>query len=182
MELRRAKDYLPVPDPFDPFWREMTKKDIHRRFLDQLAKDLEAITVSAKASFATATDDEHRAEHKYDTFKLESSFLARGQAKRVDDLTEALESLRMLPVKALPKGSPVQLGALVRLKADDGATRTLLFGSAAGGEMLLADGEEITVVTSRSPLGEAVLGKVAGETFKIKIGPTLQTFKVLSVT
>ncbi len=160
----------------------MTKKQILRRFLDQLEKDLEAITVSAKASFATATDDEHRAEHKYDTFKLESSFLARGQAKRVDDLAGALESLRMLPVKTLPKGSPVQLGALVRLKADDGSARTLLFGSAAGGETLLVDGEEVTVVTSRSPLGEAVLGKMEGETFKIKIGPVLQTFKVLSVT
>lgn len=160
----------------------MTKNDIHRRFIVKLEQDLEAITASARASFATATDDEHRAEHKYDTFKLESSFLARGQAKRVEDLTAALDSLRVLPLKALPKGSPVQLGALIRLKADDGTTRSLLFGSAAGGETTHVAGEEITIVTSGSPLGQAVLGKTSGETFQMKTGPVAQKFKILSVT
>ena len=159
----------------------MTKRDIHLRFVGQLEKELEAITASAKASFATATSDEHRAEHKYDTFKLESSFLARGQARRVQELTDALESLRVLPLEALPDGSLIRLGALVRLDVDDGTRRTLLLGSAAGGETILVGGREITLVTSRSPLGQAVLGKKAGETFEVKIGPTLQTFKVLSV-
>lgn len=159
----------------------MTKHDIHLRFIEQLEKDLETITAAAKSSFATATSDEHRAENKYDTFKLESSFLARGQAKRVEELTDALASLRVLPVKALPPRSRVQLGALVRLKADDGTKRTLLFGTAAGGETLLVGKDEITIVTSRSPLGQAVVGKMAGETFEIKMGPVLQTFKVMSV-
>jgi transcription elongation GreA/GreB family factor len=162
--------------------RTSTKPAIHQRFIDQLEKDLAAITASAKASFAAATDDEHRAEHKYDTFKLEESFLARGQAKRVEELTQALESLRMLPVDDLPEGSPVQFGALVRLKAGKGVTSTLLFGSAAGGETLVVDGEEITVITAQSPLGQALSGKTAGETFDVKIGPGVQTFEIVSVT
>lgn len=162
--------------------RAFQKHDIHKRFIDQLAKELGAITASAKSSFAAATDDEHRAEHKYDTFKLEESFLARGQAKRVKELTDALESLQMLPLKELPEGSPVQFGALVRLKADSGTRTTLLFGSAAGGETIVVDGEAITVVTPQSPLGQAVLGKTAGESFEMKIGPALQTFEIVSVT
>jgi len=159
----------------------MTKHDIHQRFLGQLAQELDSITAAAKASFATATSDQHRAESKYDTFKLEASFLARGQAKRVDELTEALEALRELPVGKLRAGTPIQLGALVRLKADDGTTRALLFGSAAGGETILVKGEEITLVTAGSPLGQAALGKKAGESFALKRGAALQTFAVLSV-
>ena len=160
----------------------MTKQAIHQLFVIQLEKELASITAAAKRSFATATSDQHRAESKYDTFQLEASFLARGQAKRVGELTEALESLREMPVQALPKGSPVQFGALVRLQADNGTTRTLLFASAAGGETIVAGKEEITIITSGSPLGQALTGKKAGETVQVKIGSKLQTFEVLRVS
>ena len=103
----------------------MTKTDIHHHFIAKLTAELESITAVARKTFATATSDEHRAEHKYDTFKLESSFLARGQAKRVEELASALESLQLLPLKDLDSTSPIQLSALVRLKASDGGSRTL---------------------------------------------------------
>lgn len=159
----------------------MTKKDIHQRFIARITSELESITAAARTTFDTATNDEHRAESKYDTFKLESSFLARGQAKRVEELTSALESFRMLPLKKLRNTSLIQLGALVRLKAAAGETRTLLFGSAAGGETIIVDDEEITVVTSGSPLGQAVLGKTSGDTFDMKIGNAFHTYRVESV-
>jgi transcription elongation GreA/GreB family factor len=160
----------------------VAKADIHRLLIEQMTKELGAITASAKASFASATDDENRAEHKYDTFKLEESFLARGQAKRVKELADALESLQNLPLGDLPEGSPVQFGALVRMKAKNGSTSTLLFGSAAGGETIVVNGEEITVVTAQSPLGQAILGRTAGETIDVKIGPGLQTLEIVSIT
>jgi len=160
---------------------DMTKKEIHQRFMDQLAAELESITAVAKKTFATATSEEHHAEHKYDTFKLEESFLARGHAKRVEQLTGVLDSLQMLSLKKLRDNSPVQLGALVRLKSDIGETRTLLFGSAAGGETIKEGGEEIIIVTAFSPLGQAVLGKMVGDTFTFKMGAATQTFEVLSV-
>ncbi len=158
-----------------------TKRAIHQRFIEQLTKELSAVTASAKSSFAAATDDAHRAEHKYDTFKLEESFLARGQAKRVGELTAALESLQALPLGDLPQGSPVQYGALIRLVAGDGSISTLLFGSAAGGETIEVDGEAITVVTPQSPLGQALAGKQAGEPLELKTGRAIQTFKVESI-
>ena len=160
----------------------MTKKDIHQRFIARLAAELETITAAARKSFATATDEEHHAEGKYDTFKLESSYLARGQAKRVEELTSALQSLRMLPLQALNDTSPIQLGALVRLVAADGAQRTLFFGAAAGGERIVVDGEEIMIITSRSPLGQALLGKIVGNTFDLKIGIDIHTYTVMSVS
>jgi transcription elongation GreA/GreB family factor len=87
----------------------------------------------------------------------------------------------MLPLNELHDTSPIQLGALVRLKARDGETRVLLFGYAAGGETIRVDGEEIIIVTSRSPLGQGVLGKTVGDTFDIKIGRDTHTYTVVSV-
>ena len=159
----------------------MTKKVIHQRFIDHLTAELESITAVAKKTFATATSEEHRAEHKYDTFKLESSFLARGQAKRVEELASALDSLQMLPLKKLNSASPIQLGALIRLESGDGEMRVLYFGSAAGGETAVVGGVEITMITSRSPLGMAMLGKVVGDSFEINRGSAVQTFVVRSV-
>jgi len=159
----------------------MTKRDIHQRFIVQLTAELESITAVARKSFATATSEEHHAEHKYDTFKLEASFLARGHAKRVEDLASALESLRILPMRRLSQSSPIQLGALVGVKSRNGEIRTLLFGSAAGGETISVNQDEVTIVTSQSPLGQAVLGKTAGNTFSLKIGAATQTFEIISV-
>jgi transcription elongation GreA/GreB family factor len=159
----------------------MNKKDIHRRLVEQAQQELEAITVSAKSSFAAATSEQHRAEGKYDTFKLESSFLSRGLAKRVAELTNALEALQAIPLPKLAPNSPVQVGALVRLKCDDGTPLVLFLGTDAGGETIIVGRKEINVVSSGSPLGQAVLNKRVGDTFKIMTGKATHTFTVLSV-
>jgi len=159
----------------------MTKEEIHRHFINQMAHELGALTAAAKNSASMATNEAHRAESKYDTFSLESSYLARGQAMRIEELTHALQRLQALPLKELGGTSPIQLGALVRLQSGEGKKRALFFGPAAGGEQIVADGEEILIVTALSPLGRAVLGKTAGDTFDITIGASTHTFTVVSV-
>jgi hypothetical protein len=72
----------------------MNKADLYQTLIDQLQQELATVTAAAKSSFATATSDAHHAEGKYDTFSLETSYLARGQAKRVAELHDALSSPR----------------------------------------------------------------------------------------
>lgn len=159
----------------------MTKEGIHRLFIDKLYQEWGTLTAAAKNSISTATDEAHRSESKYDTFSLESSYLARGQAKRVEELKFALERLQAFQFKPLTDTPSVQLGTLVRMETADGKKRTLFFGPAAGGAQIIADGEEIVIITALAPLGRVLLGKRAGETFDFKIGTALQTFKVVSV-
>jgi len=159
----------------------MTKNEIHRCFVDMLSGELEALTAAAKNSASMATSEAHRAESKYDTFSLEASYMARGQAQRVEELTYALQRLQSLPLSALSATAPVRLGALVRLASGDGAERVLFFGPAAGGEKISVDGGEVVIVTARSPLGQALLGKTAGDTFDFKIGKASHAYTVMSV-
>ena len=159
----------------------MVKQDIHRSFINLIASELESLTAAAKNSASMATSEAHRAESKYDTFSLESSYLARGQAMRIEELTLALQRLQALPLNDLDDTAPIRLGALIRLETSDGVKRTLFFGPAGGGEKLIADGEEIVIVTARAPLGSALLGKTVGNTFDFKIGKATQTFTVISV-
>jgi len=159
----------------------MTKHEIHQRFIDRLAEELAAITAAAKNSIATATSQEHQAESKYDTFSLESSYLARGQAKRVEELTYALERLQSLVLKELHDGDPIQHSALVRLETGDGKKRTLFFCPAGGGEQIADAGEDISIITALSPLGKAMLGKAAGATFNFAVGKVTHAYTVVSV-
>ncbi len=160
----------------------MTKKEIHSLFTSQISTELEATTLAAKQTIATATNEAHHAEGKYDTFSLESSYLARGQAKRVQELTISLERLQQLPLKEFDKSTPILLSALIRLESTDGKDkRTLFFGPCAGGESITTKDETIVIITAGSPLGKAILGKSYGDTFEIKMGPLPQTFKITSV-
>ena len=160
---------------------DMTKQDIHQQFVQQLSDELDTITAAARASISTATSEAHHAEGKYDTFSLETSYLARGQARRVEELRQTLELLGQMTVKTLDGNAPVQRSALVRLQAASGEQRTLYLGVAGGGESILVNGEEVVIVTSQSPLGRAVLGKTKGDEFSITLAGSEQVFTVLSV-
>ena len=159
----------------------MTKKDVHQRFVEKLSAELEALTAAAKNSISMATDEAHHAESKYDTFSLESSYLARGQAQRVEELRVALDRLHAISVKELTRDSAIQHGSLVQLESDAGNVRTLYFCPGGGGEQVTVDGVEVCIVTAASPLGKAVLGKRLGETLEIKIGRDTQTFRIKDV-
>jgi transcription elongation GreA/GreB family factor len=69
----------------------------------------------------------------------------------------------------------------VRIEADDGERRNLLFCSAGGGEKVSVDGEDYMIITSQSPLGRALLGRAAGDHFQIKIAGNDRTFSIISV-
>ena len=55
---------------------------LHQKILARLAADQELLLQSARAAHAEATDEQNKAENKYDTRALEASYLAQGQANR----------------------------------------------------------------------------------------------------
>lgn len=159
----------------------MTKLTIFKTLLQQLQHELDTITAAARRSFSTATSSAHHAEGKYDTFSLETSYLARGQAKRVEEIRVALEKLHAMPLKTLGPDEPVQLSALVQLGSHDGQKRRYFFGAAGGGETVKIDSEEIVVVTAKSPLGRAMLGHTVGQHVTITLAGQQQTFTIITI-
>lgn len=73
---------------------------------------------------------------------------------RIEEVLEAL-SRPVLSVEA--KGAVVELGTTVTLRHADGEAEVVVLG-----DLLEADGEA-TLVTPRSPLGRAMLGRAVGE-------------------
>ncbi len=147
----------------------MNKTDLLRAILDMLETELAAAVREAKAAADAATDPDSKAENKYDTRALESSYLARGQARRVTESQEALRDCRLLAEGALPSGGRAQLGSLVTLDTPSGALSYFLC-PAAGGSEVRREGREVILITPASPLGRQLLGKVAGDAVSIRPG------------
>ena len=68
----------------------MNKHAVLQLILEKLAADLNVAQRAAQTAYETATHEENIAENKYDTLGLEASYLAAGQAKRVEEIRQSL--------------------------------------------------------------------------------------------
>ena len=141
----------------------MNKHDLHRHCLEHLEAQLRSLEAAARKTAATATDEEHKARSKYETFSLENSYLARGQARRVEDMRTVLNSVRAMPVRELPADADIQPGVLVEVIDQTGVTDLLWLVPAGGGEEIHYEGRLIQLLTPQSPLGRALLNKRRGD-------------------
>lgn len=112
-----------------------------------------------------ASSEETKSEGKYDTRATEASYLARGQAERVDDLRRA----RSWFEGASPAPSPcVDVGALVELRMrgrDD-----LVYVAPFAAVPVELHGRTVRVLAAQSPLAKVLVGAVAGDEVEVE-GP-----------
>ena len=131
-----------------------TKGELRDELADKLAAALATLEVAHKATLSGATHEQAKPENDKDTRALEQSYLARGQAARVEAMRAAVAEVRAMPTRALPDGAPASLGALVEVE-EDGRARWFFLAPDGGGEELA--GGAVRVVTPRSPLGRALV-------------------------
>jgi transcription elongation GreA/GreB family factor len=139
------------------------KSALVEQIIAALNAELANYARSARSAHAEATDEQSRAENKYDTRGLEASYLARGQSRQATEVAQAMEAYCALSLRSFARGEPADVGALVTLEGQEGRRRYFI-GPGARGTEVACDGEEVTVITPQSPIGRAVVGLKAGET------------------
>ncbi len=143
------------------------------KFLDQLIEALRKEALHAmKASQDAAdyaTDEESRAESKWDTQGLEASYLAAGQASQAKQLSEAVEALQSNRKILLSQKADVSLGALFTCDLG-GYGETFFFSNVAGGRVISMDEKEVIVITAQSPLAARLRGLKTGDSFFLPNG------------
>ncbi|HEY4014361.1 MAG TPA: GreA/GreB family elongation factor [Polyangiaceae bacterium] len=144
-----------------------------------LAGDLAARERSHRAAMEAATHEEARPENDKDTRALELSYLARGEALRIEELRAALADVQALPVRGLGEEEPVGIGALVQTE-DDSGERGWIWVTPHGGGTRLCEGA-VQAVTTKSPLGRALLGKRRGEECEVRVAGKTRALTVVSV-
>jgi hypothetical protein len=128
----------------------------------ELRARLERLSKAALEAHAAATDPGSKAEGKYDTRSLESSYLAAGQARQVDELAESVRIFDALVLPGFESDVGIDAGALVKVD-QAGETCGFLLVPASGGLVVSHQGVEVTLLTPASGLYQKLLGMRVGD-------------------
>lgn len=154
------------------------KINILALIINQLKADITIAENAVKVARDTATHKDCLGSSKYETMGLEASYLAQGQGIRLLELERSLAYFKQLTPQPLDS---IQLGSLVVLNDEHDEQQPFLLAADAGGLKIPYQQHTITVITSKAPLGKAMVGKSTGEDFALKIAGKDRYFKVLSI-
>lgn len=146
----------------------MNKRELLTQLLAALEAEVAAMTRAALETHAEATDEENKAEDKYDTRGLEASYLAHGQSRAAEEAAQAVAQFRALPARDFTAADPISLGALVTVETN-GRPAYYFVGPRAGGTEVKHEGQTVMVVTPQSPLGRQLVGKMQGATLQLEV-------------
>jgi len=160
----------------------MTKKErILYLIIEKLSADFAVVFNAAKAAHEASIHEENIPDNKYETLSLEASYVAQGQANRAQEIKIALDTYKKLSLQHFAEDVPIRLTALVTLEAGDGTEKTVFIGPEAGGLKVEDGGVETIVITPNSPLGEGLIGKVAGDSVDVGRGNAKSVFEIVEV-
>jgi hypothetical protein len=104
-----------------------------------------------------------------------------GAATQVGELERLLTMYRFLPVREYGAGEPAIPSSLVTLR--HGSTEAWYFIAPQGGGLVMrVEGQPVQVITPNSPLGEALLGKRAGDRVRVQTRGGEREYVVVRVT
>ena len=156
--------------------------DIKRYFVDELKSVYsERIATAARAVAAAAEEADHIRSESTKREDAKSAAMetrmAAGHNRRRKQAVVEMETLLDFAERGLRRFKPtarVDLGAMVDVRIEDEAgeeERTLLFLPVGAGAELTGPGGDgfVVVVTPKSPVGKALMGARAGDSFEIVI-------------
>lgn len=159
----------------------MNKRTLVKKIIAHLTGELELLAKAARAAHSEATDEQSKAENKYDTRGLEASYLARGQSRQAAEVQQAIDQFQALALRPFAPGDPIDLGALVEMESR-GEKSLYFMAPRAGGTEIELEKREITVITPPSPLGQQLFGHRQGEKLKLQLGAQRTECRILAVS
>lgn len=156
------------------------KTALRAAILRRLQEDLDTQVRAAHLARDEATNEESRAENKYDTRGQEAAYLAEGQARLAAEIEATIGAYSALPLPAFSATDFIAVGAVVGL-GDGPQDQWYLLGPKAGGLELKLDKKVFLVVTPQSPLGAQLIGKRVGDTVRAPGRGAARTVKITAV-
>ncbi|OIP98937.1 MAG: transcription elongation factor GreAB [Zetaproteobacteria bacterium CG2_30_46_52] len=144
----------------------------------KLSQDIIVAAEAVKIARDTATHKDCLGSSKYETMGTEASYLAQGQGVRLLELERALAYFKQL---ALIANKSASLGAIVCLESEEGIQQTFCLAADSGGLQVVFAQQTITVITPQSPMGRAMFGKAAGDSFTLTIAGKTLSYELLMV-
>lgn len=164
---------------------KVDKKTVHQAFTNSLLQRFETAKWAAKQAHDAATNEESVAENKYDTFGLEASYLAHGQSQRVLECEKDWLLFNKKSPDMFSEGDTIELWCLVVLEgveAGDGVDKYFFISPCTGGLTIDINGKTVYLVTTSSPVGKALLGKMVGEEVELLQNGKQTAYEITSIS
>ncbi len=160
--------------------------DLKMRLLDmviaKITKQIENLNRGQKEAMDESAAHKGAMASRYDTFKEEAQYLAKGygeQLLKVEDLLKNLHRVKYFP----PLISTVCVFALVEVEdLNKGLNEKYLLLPGGGGDTFEIDDEEIMILSVDAPLATSFLGKSAGDIVAFQLGKISRSLHILSIT
>ncbi|MGB2146445.1 MAG: GreA/GreB family elongation factor [Vibrio toranzoniae] len=156
----------------------MNKSELRQIILEQLESRLRIAQSATQRAIDAATDEETVPEHKYDTLALEASYLAHGQAMRVQECEDDIQSYRNLVLRDSEK---ITVSSYVVVIDENDEYKHFFIGPRVGGLSVTWNHHEIAIVTVNAPFGKALMGKEVGDEIEFKVADKLFCYEVVSI-
>lgn len=153
------------------------KKQLFSLLIANLHAKLDVLVQAAFEAKEASTNEESKAENKYDTRGLEASYLASGQAKRAQELQEQIFLLGQVELRQFTENEPINISSVVNLVVDEVKKKTV-FLMPIGGVELHFQNKKIQTLTLDAPLGRQLHGQKVGHEFDMN-GRFYQVTEVL---
>lgn len=157
------------------------KQELIHLIVASLNQDLDTLIQVAQVAHAAATHEESKAEDSHDTRGLEASYLAGAQSARIEQLKKTITIFKSSNFKDFKANSAINVGAVVDVTLD-GKKISYLLASHAGGKEVIWNGRSIHIITPQAPLGEALMGRRAGEDIEIESKDRTRNYQIQSVS
>jgi hypothetical protein len=155
-----------------------SKEAVLKGFIQKFRDEYNALVQSAKAAHQAATHEESKAEDRHDTFAIEASYLAAGQAARVDELDQTILEFEGY-LAGTPNHPTISIGDLVTYECDGLVTHAFLAKN-GGGTKLQINGTTVQVISPTSPLGDELIGRNTADEFELELRGNTKEYKILS--
>ena len=148
----------------------MNKRELLIQLIQQINDELEVIKKSAEIAHDDATHEESRAENKYDTRGLESSYLTGAQMERVRILSSYLKQIENLQLKNFTSEDEIAATAVVELEdSENSKTFYYFLLPNCGGFILKYKGKEVKTITQSSAIGEELDRAMVGDDISVSL-------------
>jgi len=156
-----------------------SKQALKEELMRLLAEDLTSRERAHRSAMEGATHEEARPENDKDTRALEQSYLARGQALRIEELREQLSNIEWMTLPRYGADDAIGIGALVTV--EEAGVEQRFFIAPYGGGKTLGGALLVKVIVPNSPLGQALVGKRQGDDCDVRVGGGLRELSIVSV-
>ncbi|MDK9739747.1 GreA/GreB family elongation factor [Vibrio sp. D404a] len=156
----------------------MNKAELRQIIIQQLESRLAIAQSATQRAIDAATDEETVPEHKYDTLALEASYLAHGQAVRVQECEEDIQCYRELVLRDSEK---VEMSSFLSVIDEQDQLKHFFIGPRVGGLSVKWDEKDIAVLTPNAPLGAALMNKEVGDEVEFSVAGSHFIYEIVSV-